>query len=188
MELVRYAQAGNLEAFEALVDRYGPELYRLSAAIVSEADAHDVVQDAFVTAWRELPRLRDADAFPAWMRRICINRCRNALRSRGRSDVSLEESAAAASLELGGDFRDGVHDRSLLATYFDRLNPDQRAMIVLHYGRDLTIADAAHALGIREGTAKSRLNAGLAILRRALVAIEPKATKTPVTDEVEAAG
>lgn len=189
MDIVRYAQAGNLEAFETLLDRHAPELYRLAAAIVSEADAHDVVQESFVAAWRELPRLRDADAFPAWMRRICINRCRNHLRSRNRSTVSIEEVDGSIQPDRAADFRDQVHDRSLIATYFARLNAEQRAVVVLHYGRGFTIAEAADALGIRVGTAKSRLNAALRVLRRALVSVAPSpAANGPASDEVEAAG
>ncbi|HSK93998.1 MAG TPA: sigma-70 family RNA polymerase sigma factor [Candidatus Angelobacter sp.] len=187
MDLVRYAQSGNLEAFEALVDRFGPELYRLAAAIVSEADASDLVQESFVTAWRELPKLRDPEAFPAWMRRICINRCRNHLRARGRRHASLDELPRDAERDPRPDFRDQVHDRSLLAGYFGRLNADQRAMVVLHYGRGLTINEAADALGIRTGTAKSRLNAGLTILRRALGATDTAPIPTASPDEAETA-
>ena len=84
LELVRRAQAGEREAFEMLVDRHANEVYRLASAIVGEADARDVTQESLVQAWTKLPRLRDADAFAPWLRRICVNRCRNWLRSRKR--------------------------------------------------------------------------------------------------------
>lgn len=63
MELVRRAQAGDREAFEMLVERHATETYRLAAAIVGETDARDIAQEAFVTAWQQLPRLRNPDAF-----------------------------------------------------------------------------------------------------------------------------
>jgi len=71
MELVRRAQAGDREAFEMLVERHAAETYGLAAAIVGEADARDVAQEAFVVAWQQLPSLRDSEAFGAWLRRIC---------------------------------------------------------------------------------------------------------------------
>lgn len=187
MELVRYAQAGNLEAFEGLVERHAPELYRLAAAIVSDADAHDVVQESFVAAWKQLPKLRDPEAFPAWMRRICINRCKNHLRDRGRAVGSLEDPGALFTADPSPDFRDQVHDRSILTASFTRLNADQRALVILHYGRGLTIGEAAEALGIRVGTAKSRLNAALVILRRALASLAPPENASATADELEAA-
>ncbi|HET9416984.1 MAG TPA: sigma factor [Candidatus Limnocylindria bacterium] len=67
-----------------LVQQHATDTYRLAAAIVGVADAADVTQETFVTAWQQLPKLRDAAALPAWLRRICINRSRNWLRSRRR--------------------------------------------------------------------------------------------------------
>ncbi len=55
-----------------LIERHAAETYRLAAAIVGEADARDVAQEAFVAAWQQLPRLRDANAFSPWLRRICV--------------------------------------------------------------------------------------------------------------------
>lgn len=56
----------------------------------------------------------------------------------------------------------------LLAPAFEGLSDDQRAVLALHYGMGYSIAEAADALDVRVGTAKSRLNAGLNVLRRAL--------------------
>ena len=59
--LVERAKRGDTGAFEELVEAYSPDLFRLAAAMVGPDEAADMVQDAFVSAWRELPRLRDAD-------------------------------------------------------------------------------------------------------------------------------
>jgi RNA polymerase sigma factor (sigma-70 family) len=166
---VRQAQAGDREAFETLVEQHATQLYRLAAAIVGAADARDLTQESFVAAWTDLPRLRNADAFAPWLRRICINRCRNWLRQR-RSSVSLEaDEALAASLpDRHPDFRDAVHTRALLEPAFERLSPDQRALLGLHYSIGLSLSECADAMGIRTGTAKSRLNVALSVLRAAL--------------------
>jgi RNA polymerase sigma-70 factor (ECF subfamily) len=56
----------------------------------------------------------------------------------------------------------------VLRPAFESLTPDQRALLALHYVSDLSIRECAESLGVRLGTAKSRLNAALAALRRAL--------------------
>jgi RNA polymerase sigma-70 factor (ECF subfamily) len=70
--------------------------------------------------------------------------------------------------DRGGDFRGAVEARALLEPAFDRLSADQRAVLALHYSMGYSIAEAADALGVRVGTAKSRLNSGLARLRTAI--------------------
>ncbi len=67
------------------------------------------------------------------------------------------------------DFRGAVEARAILEPAIERLNPDQRALLALHYTLGFSIAEAAEALGIRVGTAKSRLNAGLTTLRKAII-------------------
>ena len=71
--LVERARGGDQLAFGSLVDRNSPRILRLALSILgSEADARDVVQEAFIRAWRELPRLRELDRFDAWLARIVV--------------------------------------------------------------------------------------------------------------------
>ena len=155
-----------------LVERHAAEIYRLAAAIVGEADARDVVQETFVIAWQQLPGLRQPGSFRAWMRRICVNRSRNWLRSRDRRGHQAPLASIADETERlpdhREDFRGAVEARALLEPAFRRLSVDQRAMLALHYSMGYSIAEAADALGIRLGTAKSRLSSGLARLRAAI--------------------
>jgi RNA polymerase sigma-70 factor (ECF subfamily) len=153
-----------------LVEQHATEVYRLTTAIVGSADAADVAQEAFVVAWQQLPRLRDDAAFTPWLRRICVNRSRNWLRTRGRRPMAAldigDEATATVLADPGDDFRGEVEARAVLEPAFESLTPGQRAILALHYSMGFSIAEAADALGVRVGTAKSRLSAGLAILRR----------------------
>ena len=166
-----------------LVEQHATEVYRLTAAIVGAGDAADVAQESFVAAWQELPKLRDGGAFTSWLRRICVNRSRNWLRARGRRPVAAldigEDVAAGANPDSVGDFRPAAEARAILEPALESLTPDQRAVLALHYSLGYSIAESADALGIRAGTAKSRLSAGLAALRREiedpLQEIEPEA-------------
>jgi RNA polymerase sigma-70 factor (ECF subfamily) len=164
-----------------LVERHAAEIYRLAAAIVGEADARDVAQETFVTAWQQLPRLRQPGSFGAWIRRTCVNRSRNWLRSRDRrghrTPLATIGDPAERLIDRGGDFRGAVEARALLEPAFNRLYVDQRAVLALHYSMGYSIAEAADVLGVRVGTAKSRLSSGLARLR---VAIGPDEGTTEV--------
>jgi RNA polymerase sigma-70 factor (ECF subfamily) len=170
--LVEQARAGDQRAFEMLVDRGTPRALRLAMSILgSEADARDVVQDAFIRAWRELPRLRDLDRFDAWLARIVINGCRDRWRSHRR--VALREIRAgeldpdrepSATVPIG----DHVASADMIRRAFARLDVDQRTLLVLHYVEELPVTDIAASLGVPVGTAKWRLHRARGALGRAL--------------------
>ena len=170
--LVEQARAGDQRAFEILVDRSTPRALRLAMSILgSEADARDVVQDAFIRAWRDLPRLRDLDRFDAWLARIVVNGCRDRWRSHRR--VTLREIPAG---ELDPDrepsptapIGDDVASADMIRRAFARLDVDQRTLLVLHYVEDLPVTDIAASLGVPVGTAKWRLHRARGALGRAL--------------------
>jgi RNA polymerase sigma-70 factor (ECF subfamily) len=157
-----------------LVEQHASAIFRLAAAIVGEASAPDVTQETFVKAWTELPRLRDPGAFGGWLRRICVNRARNWLRSRRRRPAAPLE-VVEATVAGPRDFRGPVEARAILAPAFEQLTPDQRAVLALHYSLGYSIAESADALGVPQGTAKSRLNAALAAMRHAIGATDEHA-------------
>jgi RNA polymerase sigma-70 factor (ECF subfamily) len=167
VETIRRAQHREREAFEMLVEQHMAAVYRLAAAIVGPSDAPDVTQETFVAAWQQLPRLRDPDAFPAWLRRICVNRSKNWLRDAKRRPAATSFEAAQWGAEATADLAEDVEVRAILEPAFERLNADQRVVLALHYSLGFSIADVAGLLGVPAGTVKSRLNAGLNVLRRA---------------------
>jgi RNA polymerase sigma-70 factor, ECF subfamily len=141
-------------------------VYRLTAAILGdEADARDAAQDTFVAAWRELPKLRDADRFEAWLQRVAVNAARQTHRARSRRRVREIPSSTVAALadRAAGAQRD---DAAILDAALGRLPVDQRAILVLHHLEGRPVAELALILAIPQGTAKSRLFAA----RRALAA------------------
>jgi RNA polymerase sigma-70 factor (ECF subfamily) len=130
-----------------------------------------VVQEAFIRAWRELPRLRDLDRFDAWLARIVVNGCRDRWRSHRR--VAVHEIPAG---ELDPDrepsstvpIGDRVASTDLIRRAFARLDIDQRAILVLHHVEEQAVSDIAASLGIPVGTAKWRLYRARGALGRAL--------------------
>ena len=140
-------------------------VYRLSLAIVgSEADARDTAQEAFVAAWRQLPKLRDLDSFDAWFGRICVNAARMTVRARSRRRVREipAETVLSATHAVSAPLGDG----SRLADALDRLSLDQRTILTLHHLDGQSVDELAAILEIPIGTVKSRLFTA----RRALAA------------------
>ncbi|MFN2419056.1 MAG: RNA polymerase sigma factor [Candidatus Limnocylindria bacterium] len=167
---IERAQGGDVDAYAVLVDHHAPRLHRLAASIVGADDAADATQEALLSAWRELPKLRDVERFEPWLRRILVNRCRKFLRGRSRriAPVTLDPALGHDPIDPAPPVDARVAEQSALDAVFKQLSPDQRALLSLHYTMDLSIRESAAALGIRSGTAKSRLNKALAALRTAL--------------------
>jgi RNA polymerase sigma-70 factor (ECF subfamily) len=173
LDRIGRAQTGDRNAFGELVDEYAGEMYRLAAAIVGHSDAWDVCQETFLMAWKELPRLRSPEAFRSWLRRICVNQSRNWLRqSKRERSSSLEDTRTAQSVSsMDHSQTQGfavAEARAILDGAFAGLSVDQRVVLALHYSMGYSLAETARAIGARPGTAKSRLNAGLRLLRRAI--------------------
>lgn len=92
LDLVQRVKNGDKEAFNLLVLKYQRKVGRLVRRLVSNSDeADDVVQDAFIKAYRALPQFRGDSAFYTWLYRIAVNTAKNHLVSRGKRPISLSE-------------------------------------------------------------------------------------------------
>jgi RNA polymerase sigma factor (sigma-70 family) len=164
--LVERAQRGDDVAFAAIVAGIGDQLMALAVRILRDADrAEDAVQYALVTAWRELPKLRDLDRCEAWMRRTLVNACYAEVRRDRRLDASVKALGVPGP---GADHTLGVADRDAIERVFRRLPPDQRAVVIYRYYLGFALDDIATELSLPLGTVKSRLHYALAALRAGL--------------------
>ena len=168
-DLVERARRGDHDAFATLA---GAAISRLDGAawlILRDAEqAQDAVQNALVRAWRDLPTLRDPDRFDPWLHRLLVRACIDEARRLRRHHVDVE--LVNGDLWAGTGMESALADRDQLERGFVRLAPDMRAVIVLHHYLDLTLPDVAATLSIPLGTAKSRLNRALQLLRAELEA------------------
>jgi RNA polymerase sigma factor (sigma-70 family) len=163
-ELVERAGRGDHDAFGQLVRGRIARLDAAARLILRDPElARDAVQEALVGAWRDLPGLRDPDAFDAWIHRITLRSCLSILRRRRRRVIEVELTPTA-DIPVG-DFGSFVVDRDEVERALARLSPDHRAIVVVHFFLGLPLPDAAAALGIPLGTAKSRLHRSLAVMR-----------------------
>ena len=163
-ELVERAGRGDQDAFAQLVRERIARLDAAARLILHDPElARDAVQEALVGAWRDLPGLRDPDSFDAWIHRITVRSCLGILRRRRRRVVEVELTPIADV--PAGDTDSFVVDRDEVERALARLSPDHRAIVVTHFFLGLPLPDAAAALGIPLGTAKSRLHRSLAAMR-----------------------
>jgi RNA polymerase sigma factor (sigma-70 family) len=165
---VEAARNGDHEAFEALATAAGDRLFAIACLILRDRQrAEDAVQEALVHAWRELPALRDADRFDAWLRRLLINACADVGRLQRRWSTEVRMIRSEPSID---DDAGSLADRDQLERGFRRLRPEQRTVVVLHFYVGLPVPEIAETLGIPAGTVKSRLHYATAVLRAALEA------------------
>jgi RNA polymerase sigma-70 factor, ECF subfamily len=167
--IVLRAQAGDVEAFDALYRLYAPVLIRHLRHIVGDDDrAEDALQDVFVLVYRKLHWLRDPASLRPWLYRVATRQALRMSRTRFRRHelqlpddewAQITRHATAASVERS---LTSAEAREALA----KLPPISRAVLSLHYLEALPLADVAKVLGVPIGTAKSRLAAGLDRLRR----------------------
>lgn len=169
---VRRLRGGDPEGAEALARRATRLALRTAAALLeSREEASDIAQDVAVDALRSLGKLRDPDAFDAWVHRITVRHTMRRLRRRRKlrkAETPLAVLPEAAQPPVPQDIDPDalIAARQALATAFTRLPARQRLALALRYVQDLSDAEIAAALGCREGTVHALLSRGRHALRR----------------------
>ncbi len=171
-EAVRRAQAGDRDAFAHLVARHGAAATRAAAWFGAGPDVDDVVQEAFVKAWRALDRFRPDEPFRPWLIRIVANQTRNTVRGRKRRDaLATRALEVRAGTDPALDALAAERADALLAAVRS-LRSAERDVVVCRWLLGLSEAETATALGIPAGTAKSRASRALTRLRAQLTDLE----------------
>jgi RNA polymerase sigma-70 factor (ECF subfamily) len=166
--LVERAGRGDHDAFTVLASTAANRLDGAARLILRDPElARDAVQNALVRAWRDLPGLRDPSRFDAWLHRLLVNSCLDEARRKRRRPIEVEileidePARSDSSRELA--------DRDLVERALNRLAPDHRALVVLHYYLGYPLPEAATLAGISLPAAKSRLHRAMQGLRRSMV-------------------
>ncbi|HUR18971.1 MAG TPA: sigma-70 family RNA polymerase sigma factor [Acidimicrobiales bacterium] len=181
-DLVTAAKAGDQSAFEELVRVTHAAAYTLAFRMTgNEEDAKDVVQEAYLRAWKGLKRFRGDAKFNTWLYRITANCAVTHLsrRTKDRHDALGEEEREADPRAVDTD--PGAHlgagdDRRILQSALQSLSPEMRAVVVLRDIYDLPHEAIAAELGISEGAAKVRLHRARKKLRERLFPLRGELT------------
>jgi RNA polymerase sigma-70 factor (ECF subfamily) len=168
-QLVERAGRGDHDAFTVLASAASTRLDAAARLILRDRElARDAVQNALVRAWRDLPGLRDPDRFDAWLHRLLVNACLDEARRRRRRPIEVE--IQPIDVPAIRDETRQLADRDLVERALAHLEPEQRALVVMHYYLGYPLPEAASSLGISLPAAKSRLHRAMEGLRRVLAA------------------
>lgn len=137
--------------FTAAITQHRRAMYRAARALLaSDADAEDAVSEAILCAWQAFGRLRDENALKGWLIKITVNCAHEHHRKTARLTYTDDLEPLAGGAEDRHDFA--------LWDAVCALPEDYRVATVLFYYEDMTTAEIAKALGVREGTVRSRLS------------------------------
>jgi RNA polymerase sigma-70 factor (ECF subfamily) len=176
-ELVARATAGDLDSFNQLVARWERPIFALAYRTLGhEEDARDVVQEAFLRAYRGLRGFKGQAKFSSWLYRITLNLCRDWIRRERRTPIAQAPEGVdlvelASEAEPAESIENLVARRELgraVARAMALLPDDQRTAIVLKEYHGLTFQEIADLLDCPLSTVKTRLYQGLTVLRKQL--------------------
>ncbi|MHC4159825.1 MAG: RNA polymerase sigma factor [Planctomycetota bacterium] len=169
--LVRRLRAGDHTAAVELVDIYYKQIYLFMRRLGHDRQtSEDLTQESFLNAWHHIGQLRDGKALNGWLYRIAGNVSKLYWRRhKHKKTATLENIDVSDSTTAGLDTAEHNEQLEQLKNAVARLPVKLRQTVVLHYMQQLTIAEAADAAGIRDGTFKSRLNRALTTLRKQVI-------------------
>ena len=179
-ELVRLAKGGDTVAFGKLMERYQNKIYRLGRRMTeTDEDAEDVLQEAFIKAFKSLGGFKEKSKFSTWLYRITVNLALMKLRKRKLDAVSLDEPVATEEGSVQRDIEDDTLDplEQLIETEsletldmaIADLPPGYRAVFVLRHVEELSTEETARILRISVPAVKSRLHRTRAALKEKLI-------------------
>ena len=178
-ELLTQARNGSTAAFEQLVERYERRIFRLAQNITHHReDAEDVMQNAFIQAFRNLPQFREDSRFYTWLVRITVNEALMKIRRRRVNEVSIEAGIESDNDVIPRQLQDwGLNPEQrcsqqelqrILAETISKLEPGYRVVFQLRDVEGLSTEETAEALDLSVSAVKTRLRRARLQLRNSL--------------------
>jgi RNA polymerase sigma-70 factor (ECF subfamily) len=172
-EIIARVQAGERALYEIIMRRYNQRLYRVARAILHDnAEAEDVMQDAYVRAYTHLDQFAGRSAFSTWLTRIAVHEALTRLRSRNRHpQVDVTEYDGEISMKTSSNSLDPEQSastgqlREFLEEAVLNLPESYRTVIMLRDIEELSTAETAEALDLTEDNVKVRLHRGHGMIR-----------------------
>ena len=166
--IIHLAQKGDQRAFQQLVDIYHDVAWRTARVLLSErTTAEDALQDAWVDAWRGLPRFQTGRPFRPWLLTIIANRCRMIARRRNVPTIPLDSAEIDGLLNVDDVLKHVLHQErgAELQAALTTLPSEQQRVLALRFFAGLELNEIALATATPVGTVKSRLHRALNTLR-----------------------
>ncbi|MCI0566555.1 MAG: RNA polymerase sigma factor [Acidobacteria bacterium] len=179
-ELIRLAQAGDLQAFEQLVKGWREQVFRIARQIVGEEEgAKDVAQMVFIRLWQVLRRYREGGSFAAYLHRITVNLAIDFCREQSRRATA--ESWDPAGMDALPSLPAGLEQspspgelQKIFEILSRRLSPKQRAAFVLREIEGIPTEEVSEILGMRQSTIRTHVQEARRILQESLRRLYPE--------------
>ena len=188
-EMIEKAVAGEENALEKIYNLTYVQGFAIALQMVkNEQDAMDIMQDAYISAFRNLKQIEDPKRLKSWFNCIVANKCKDWLKKKkpqlfsdiptGDDDREFEDTIADENLTFSPEGSvDYAETKRLMKEILDGLPEDQKLCVLMYYYEELSVADIADALGCSTGTVKSRLNYARKKIRNDVEELERKGTK-----------
>lgn len=185
-ELVMNARKKDEEAITELYEMTYNRVYTsIRRVLHNDADAQDILQDSYISAFTHLDNLQDAEKFDAWLYRIAMNLCKTYLKKKKPTlftELEGEDGTPVEFVDERDVFRpdkqaDLADTVVIFDKIFDSLPEDQRLCIIMYYRDEMSVAEIAEALEIPQNTVKSRLLYGRKKIQAEVEAMEKKGVK-----------
>lgn len=168
-EAIRLCQEGSPDAFRHLVEQHQNTLYGTAVLMTGDRSvAEEHVQEAFLSAWRGIRRFQRDRPFKPWVVRILVNRIVSSHRRNRVPTAPLEDAERVTGTADVLESAMSAERRDEVQAALSRLSPRHHQVVVLRYFAELSVSEVAAAIGVREGTVKSRLSRALSRLREEL--------------------
>lgn len=170
-KIIARARRGDADAFEQLVVAYRDQVFRLALRMCgSEADADEVAQEAFLSAWKALPNFRGESQFSTWLYQLSTHAAIDLMRREKRqiAAADITEVSAADPAPSPQQQAEQSEQREIVRDAILQLAPEQREVVVLRFMEELSYEEIGAVLKLPSGTVKSRLNRAKAQLKEIL--------------------
>lgn len=177
-EIIELCKKGEANLFKILVDRYTSPLFNFAARLVGPENAPDILQEVFLKAWKNLKKFDSKKAsFKTWIFTIARNSCTDFSRKKKQILFSeMEDKEAEESFEesipdevlLQDEIFQKMEDEKLLGSALEKLLPEYRSILILHYAEDMTFDEIGKILKKPPNTVKSRHYRAILSLRKIL--------------------
>lgn len=159
--IIARARRGDADAFEQLVVAYRDQVFRLALRMCgNEADADEVAQEAFLSAWKALPNFRGDSQFSTWLYQLTSHAAIDLMR-REKRQIAAEDITEVSAPDPGPSPQQQAErseTRQAVRDAMEQLSPEYRQIVVLRFLQELSYEEIGAVLKLPPGTVKSRLN------------------------------
>ncbi len=157
MDLVEEAKNGSAQAFNTLIEENKLKMYKTAKAILkNEDDVCDAIQDALMSAYTNITKLKENQYFSTWIVRILVNKCYDIIKKNNKvlNNYDIDDYIDDSNLKSYDNYKSD----SIIEDTINKIDKDLKEITVLYYYNEFSVKEIAEMLDIPEGTVKSRLS------------------------------